>query len=355
MAFTTLDIKRFTAFGDVRFDFAPGVNVLIGENGTGKSHVLKLLYVIHEATRRYWNDEEGTKGIDEYLREYLIETFLPDAKQVGRLARRARTGSKTAEVDAAFGEPSVTFTLTHKGTLKASSLTDPGEASLKNRSAAVFLPTREMLSVYPGFVAEWEERESTYDRTYYDLCKMLGRSPLRGPREGERKQLLDALESALGGAIYEKAGRFYVALSDGEIEMPLLAEGLRKIAQLAYLVINGSLRSKSVLLWDEPEASINPEKAPLLASTILGLAKQGVQIVIATHDYVLASELSRQIEQRPEGMPECAFFSLRKATDGQRQVERSGAFALLQTNPILDALADLHDREMSGAAAEESQ
>lgn len=33
------------------FDFASGVNVLIGENSTGKSHVLKLVYCLNESVR----------------------------------------------------------------------------------------------------------------------------------------------------------------------------------------------------------------------------------------------------------------------------------------------------------------
>ena len=40
-----LELHRFTAFETAKFEFTPGVNVLIGENGTGKSHVLKLIYV----------------------------------------------------------------------------------------------------------------------------------------------------------------------------------------------------------------------------------------------------------------------------------------------------------------------
>jgi hypothetical protein len=36
--------KKFTVLRDARLTFARGINVVIGSNGTGKSHVLKLAY-----------------------------------------------------------------------------------------------------------------------------------------------------------------------------------------------------------------------------------------------------------------------------------------------------------------------
>ena len=38
MKFVRLELERFTAFEKVTFELTSGVNVIIGENGTGKSH-----------------------------------------------------------------------------------------------------------------------------------------------------------------------------------------------------------------------------------------------------------------------------------------------------------------------------
>jgi ABC-type lipoprotein export system ATPase subunit len=347
MPFTKLNITRFGAFTDAQLDLLPGVNVLIGENGSGKSQVLKLLYVLHEVARKTWHPDIAVDSKSE-LTELLNETFLPDEEALGRLVRRTGKGVKTAEVGATYGDASISFSLTHKGRLSVNCPKDPLDDSRSNDFPAIFLPSREVLSVARVFVGDLRGRKTGFDRTYFDLAEMLYRSPLKGRRDDGREKLLKPLEKALGGAVKERGGQFYVQIADGDIEMPLLAEGLRKIAQLVYLVVNGSLQKRGILLWDEPEANLGAGYAQLLASTILGLAQQGIQIVIATHDYVLASELSRQIEQAPQKLPACAFFALRRGDDGQRQVERAEAFALLQTNPILDALADLHDRELSG-------
>lgn len=349
MALVGLTIQRFTAFDDAHFDFAPGVNALIGVNGTGKSHLLKLLYVLHEAARQYWHFAEGagTENVDVLLKRLLEQTFRPDS--IGRLVRRTGRGQKTAHVAVVWRdhgrEATLSFSLTHKGRLSATCDDDPPV-----NKPAVFLPTREVLSFFKGFVALWDQYELEFDRTYRDICQLLALPPLRGARTEERRALLEPIEAALGGTVAIVNGRFYVTLKDGDMEASLVAEGLRKLAMLAYLVVNGSLERRSMLLWDEPEASMNPMFAPLLAGVALALARQGVQVVLATHDYVLASELTLQIERAGHAGGDAAphaFFGLQRAGDGRREVERAGLFTELQTNPILDALGALHDRELS--------
>ena len=44
MAVKRIQLDNFTVFEEADIDFNPGINVLIGENGMGKTHVMKLLY-----------------------------------------------------------------------------------------------------------------------------------------------------------------------------------------------------------------------------------------------------------------------------------------------------------------------
>ncbi|WP_310604165.1 AAA family ATPase [Anaerosporobacter sp.] len=44
MAINYIKIKNFTVFKDTEINFSKDINVIIGENGTGKTHLLKLLY-----------------------------------------------------------------------------------------------------------------------------------------------------------------------------------------------------------------------------------------------------------------------------------------------------------------------
>ena len=42
-------INNFTVFKDCYTDFSKGVNIFIGENGTGKTHLLKAIYCLNES------------------------------------------------------------------------------------------------------------------------------------------------------------------------------------------------------------------------------------------------------------------------------------------------------------------
>ena len=42
LSLQAVTLKNFTAFGESRLRFSPGLNVIVGENGLGKTHLLKL-------------------------------------------------------------------------------------------------------------------------------------------------------------------------------------------------------------------------------------------------------------------------------------------------------------------------
>lgn len=41
---TNLQLQKFTAFTDLAIDFSPGINIVIGENGTGKPSCSRLCW-----------------------------------------------------------------------------------------------------------------------------------------------------------------------------------------------------------------------------------------------------------------------------------------------------------------------
>ena len=43
MSINKIQIKNFTVFKDISIDLVSGVNIFMGENGTGKTHLLKIL------------------------------------------------------------------------------------------------------------------------------------------------------------------------------------------------------------------------------------------------------------------------------------------------------------------------
>jgi ABC-type cobalamin/Fe3+-siderophores transport system ATPase subunit len=339
-----LELERFTAFEEASFEFASGVNVLIGENGTGKSHLLKLIYCVSESVRRHTTGEGLDQSVHkpelaDVLAEMLAAVFQPD--ELGRLVRRG-IGRRKARIRGTWrngtDESTLEIELSSLGRLSIPKL------SLPELERSIFIPTREVLSIFPGFISSYLKRESAFDRTVYDLCLALDSKPLRGPRNDIRARLLQPLEDALGGSVVNEKGYFYLKLPDGNMEAPLVAEGIRKLGMLDYLIVNGSLTENGFLLWDEPEASLNPRLTRLTGHIAVELARSGVQTWIATHDYLLTSELALASERLIAD--DTSFFALAREPNVEGTfVERGSKLADLQHNSILKALADLHERE----------
>jgi len=119
-----------------------------------------------------------------------------------------------------------------------------------------------------------------------------------------------------GSIELDKAGRFYLKNSSGRMEMPLVAEGLRKLGMLARLIATGALLDKGYLFWDEPEANLNPRLIKRIAKIILDLSVNGIQIFIATHSLFLLRELEILLAQKKYRSISPMFFGLHKDSDG---------------------------------------
>jgi predicted ATPase len=139
-----------------------------------------------------------------------------------------------------------------------------------------------------------------------------------------------------------EVNRFYLQLSEQEKrEIPLVAEGIRKIAMLNYLILNGSLTKGSTLFWDEPEANLNAKLQVKLVDSLVQLANAGVQIVLTVHDLFLMKELSLRIEA---GETKAYFFELLQEDANIRVVQGEKLDDLL-TIVALEAALEQYDRE----------
>ncbi len=348
MSVASLSLKNFSAFREADFEFSPGMNVLIGANATGKSHALKLIYSILKIKSAGANGAIGESTSAETtslkLQEKLQRVFRPEDGRIGRLVTRGR-GRNHAEIDLKWNKAEFSF---HLSTLDKLTVERDALPAIKS---CLFMPTRELLSMYPGFIAAYEGRELEFDDTYYDLSVALSAMPLRGPRLASAAELLEPLEQAVLRKVVLKGGRFYLeAKGEGSMEAPLAAEGLRKVASLMHLITNGSLAKAGVLFWDEPETNLNPKLVTVIAQLLMKLAGAGVQLFIATHDYLLTNELSLAAEyQTEEGKAaKPRFFCLsRTKANGPIQVASGGTLAEVPDNPILQEFAAHYDREQA--------
>ena len=352
-----LSIENFTVFSKANFEFSSGLNVIVGENGTGKSHVLKLVYSILNENgtqgklKTDFEDAEGKLGL--LYSEKIVNVFKPDAlSSLVRYQDRPPEGKriKLMQLDnfplcvtLSFQDPvydcAVKLAPNLRGVFKDSLSIQKMPKKWETHSA-VFMPTRELLTIYPGFVSLYEGRYLEFEETYRDTALLLGEPLLKTPPA----DLINILEQAMDGKVRLDNGRFYLETPEqSRIEIPLVAEGLRKLAMLTQLIAVGALRKGTYLFWDEPEANLNPRLVKVIAKVIIQLIQQGIQIFIATHSYFLLKELDILAKKEGNNVP-ASYFSLLKEEHGVT-VETGNSLDELQTIVALEEELAQFDRE----------
>lgn len=295
-----LDARKFAALDDTDIALSPQLNVVLGDNGAGKSQLMKLLY----STTFVLQDGRvtGETSIREYetrLAKKLVGVFRPNS--LGRLVTRTQ-GRSRAEVSVRYGNANdaleFSFASNSKTAVKITSRPSmPTVSSQDETDRPVFLPPHELLSIYPGFVSLYDNYKVEFDETWRDTASLLGKKPLRGPREKNASKAIKPLEEVLRGSIFDAGDTFYLQRWGlGNLEAHLLADGERKLAEIVRLVTTGTLLQSGYLFWDEPEASLNPATQRVVAKTIGHLAKTGTQVFIATHSLFLLRELVLELE-----------------------------------------------------------
>lgn len=345
MAVKRLRLQMLGAFDDTTFELVPGINVLLGANSTGKTHALKWLYVGAKTFERKLAAGEDATAL---LTQKITGVFLPDERSIGKLVKRTQ-GKPNGRYEMEGDEGKLSFQIT-----SARDRLDRVQSSWVSQAPTTFLPSREVLGLYEGFVAAYEAREISLDETVRDVCVALSAGGVRGPRDELTARLMETIDQVLGGTVWLEGERFYVKFkSEGApyLAAHLVSEGLRKIASLARLVQNGTLRRNGLLLWDEPEANLNPRLVSAVVGILKLLVREGVQVVIATHDFLLAQRISLLVEAKD---PIAArFFLLSREGEGKPvQVASGRTLTDLPRTPMEDEYLRLYDDQRAAFAEE---
>lgn len=234
------------------------------------------------------------------------------------------------------------------GTLKAKVLPVlTPEAAAQNALLwqQVFIPSKEMVSLFKGLIALFEKfRDFPLDDTYRDLAVAMS---TLAPRQPSRLllEVVEPMRQQLGGQLRLQDDELVFERDDGSILLSqLLAEGHRKLAMLVYLIRNGVIERGSTLYWDEPEANLNPAALRLLASALHQLSMRSVQVLLATHSLFLLREfeiLQMQLKSRAEPKPR--YFGL-GAKRGVVQVTQGDDVADIDPLVLLDESLQQSDR-----------
>ncbi len=98
----------------------------------------------------------------------------------------------------------------------------------------------------------------------------------------------------------------------------------------------------SVLFWDEPETNLNPRLFRSLMEILLELQRAGVQVFLASHDYVILKEL--ELARAPED--QVMYHALYR--DEAREIRCASVKSYLEIHPnaIQDTFLSLYDRQL---------
>lgn len=332
MTLTRVKLERFTAFDSLDLPLSPGINVFVGANGTGKTHLMKVCYAACDVSKKP----------DVSFATKLVNVFLPSGRSPSRLVRKHVRSTKSS-VEVSKGFCSIKATISSRTRTANSVPVEVCEHWHESPIDSVYIPVKEMLSNAPGFRSLYAAREVHFEEIYADILDRAYLPPPRGPAKDTRRKLLSILQEALEGKVAIENEEFFLQNKQGKLEFSLLAEGLRKLGLLWLLIQNGTLNHGSILFWDEPETNLNPKLFGPVMNILLELQRDGVQVFLATHDYVILEELDLR---KREG-DEVAFHSLYREHETERiACNTSGNYVGIHPNAIADAFDDLYDRKI---------
>ena len=260
------DLSVFSGLFKLSFGNGKGVNILIGENGTGKTTLLKCLH-LNSVVHMEGSSDNVARIVNTPMDEFHETPNLPKA---------------------------VIFVL--------------GNSDYKD---SVYIPEKDLLSNAKGLPESAMFGKAQF--SMYEIGVILKARVLANAPE---QPLYRRICEIIGGEPQHDGQSFYMKRQnvDEPIDFFHEASGFRKLALLALLIRNEQIKSGTVLLWDEPENSLNPELLPKLVEILLELAQNGVQIFIATHDYNLVRHFD---VRKNKGIPVLYHNLTKQAGNGQ--------------------------------------
>jgi predicted ATP-dependent endonuclease of OLD family len=362
-----LQLTNFAAFKELKLDFSSKINVIIGENSCGKTQILKS---IHALTNDDVNDSEN-----------LFSLFKPHKETLSALYHRA--GSADAELlikDANDKESKIAFTSTSRSQLS--------ETAEDANARCLLIPTKEILSLLPAINSgkvNGDGLKALFDKSVIDLCNQVLKSPSKDTnkllnRDPRAAELAPMLAKALGGKfMVEGTEQYFVTgsyreqkpqgssqskhakvyadytelkfdKSEGtETSVTMTAEGYRKVGLLQRLLENGTLTQSGVttVLWDEPESNMNPSLIRMLVECLLTLSRNGQQVIVATHNYVLLKWFDLLVDSKKGD--HIMFHALYRDENKVIRSESKADYKMLSENAIADTYGELYDQEVTKA------
>lgn len=331
-----LQLKNFGMLEEFQCNEFSNINLIIGENGTGKTFLLKALYSAVKTMEEYKRGDDITP-INDILSEKLRWTFQVD--KLGDIV------SKSADEGLDFRMKLNKANLEYQFSKSAASKVGAVDPVLNGKDGnSIFIPAKEVLSLFSVILKSREiDKAFGFDDTYYDLAKALRISPSRGKNytvfAESRKVVGDVID---GKVDYdENSGKWYYRNKKNQkFSIGATSEGVKKIAIMDRLLANGYLNADSIIFIDEIESALHPKAVCQFLDMIDNIANEmGIQVFITSHSYFVIKKLFL-IALKEENTVKC--ISLNKGKEAQICDLHDG----MPDNSIIDTSIQLYEQEI---------
>ncbi|MBE6420297.1 MAG: hypothetical protein E7031_09235 [Akkermansiaceae bacterium] len=335
------------------FSFVPGLNIIVGGNDSGKSHLMKLCYAITK-----WGCDGARRELPEVwaeekrLRKDMLRVY--GTHNLTSLTARNR-GNATAHIKASLeghkvplGSADLSFGFKADNEEEGLHINKLPQRFLSEN--AVFISPREVLSIYPCYMQAGKRYPELLDSASWELCRALEEEPEGGAIPTALQYVIREIETLLSGRLQRLNGRFYLQRTGQEpLELNLVAEGFKRIGTLGLLIGNGTVHAGTSLFWDEPEMNLNTTHLPLLVRILMGLCHAGVQVMLTTHSLFLLRELVIQLAEKKHTKISRRYFGMQPANSTSMGVRTSAGNSLDEIDHIdsLDAEMEQADRYLN--------
>ncbi|EML0424278.1 AAA family ATPase [Vibrio parahaemolyticus] len=369
-----ITLENFSAFEDISLDCSSQINVIVGENSSGKTQVLKAAYLLGKASELKSQGKSDSQ-ISAQIKSSLLGLFKPRSRRLGGVVNRNAPQNSRIAIDDAYGLTNEIKIENNKSTETLNILNDSFDAE-----AGVFIPTKEVLTLLPALeseIVDEKQLRALFDETVVDLCLALLKKELL-----DEKELLNQ-DQRLGGVLkllcenikgqyrYRGNDHYFVAgdyqkyrdnsnefwfkpIPDSELSTTMTAEGYRKIGMIQQLILNGAINnsSKSPLYWDEPESNLNPKLMKMIVKSLLEISRNGKQVFVATHDYALLKWFDLLANKDVKNGDSIRYHLLKKDPESQKILyEHSDDYSVISKSSISDTYAEIYDADVERALA----
>lgn len=309
------------------------LNLIIGENGTGKTFVLKAMYAAVRSAEDYKRGND-TRSFAEILTDRLRWTYQVD--KIGDIVNKS--AESALEFCMNINENELQFSFSKSTKIK---LNNVKYKDIECNGNSVFIPAKEIISLINVILKSRDfDKSFGYDDTYYELAKVLNLTSLNNGRN--YNDVCERIAKIMGGKVeFDIKTQTWLFIKGGKrLSINITSEGIKKLAIISRLLESGYINDDSIIFIDEIESALHPKAISDLLDIIEFIAYElGLQVFISSHSYFVIKKLYLIAMKRKQPLPCISLTS-----NGTKYSNMSNG---MPDNSIIDESIRLYEEEVS--------